>query len=97
MKMAVKANRIWATRVEAIVILATLPVNASATDAMAALFNSKPDALAAEVTKQRATIAASIRAEREKQDKLLAQADAEAKAQAAKDAAAQGKTGTTGK
>jgi hypothetical protein len=57
-----KENRIWAQRSEAVAVLAANP-KASAADVIAALFQSKPETIASEVTTFQRKLAAEYKAE----------------------------------
>lgn len=77
--MSRKADREWATRAEAVHFLASNP-NASANDIIGILFNSKPEKVAADVIVARRRIVDNLKAERAKQDAVIAAAEQAAKA-----------------
>lgn len=84
--MAKKANREWATRSEAITMLAQNP-NATADGVVALLFNSTPAQIAQDVARVRVQIAAQITARRAAEDAVIAAAKAAQPAQSSKPAA----------
>lgn len=72
--MPKKSDRIWSQRSEAVALLAAMPA-ATATEIVAALFNSSVASVQAESSLYRARIAAEIRANRAREDALLAAAE----------------------